>query len=167
LVAKRRWLVVGLVVMATLFAAGCVGHVRGMKDVRWLTDAEKEKVVAVALNTTEAKQRLAEYGPEYKTNLGWVCIVWGEGGKYSEWWAFEYDVVAKGLPRGEKVTVLPDGSKMREISIPDSAEIYSQVIINLGEPPQWQVYVAINPDTGRVALIEENPFNTGPQKQIN
>jgi hypothetical protein len=163
-VTKWLWLTIGLVAMATLLVTGCAGHVRGMKDVRWLTDAEREKVVEIALATPQATERLAQYGPDYKADLSWVSIVWSKNGQFSQWRSFEYNVVATGLPRGIQLTVLPDGTKISMEGVPESAEIYSWVQIDFGEPSKWQVYVAVNPDTGKVAFVQGNPFNTGPQR---
>jgi hypothetical protein len=163
LIKKGLSLAIGLVAMAALLVTGCAGHVRGMKDVRWLTDAEKEKMVEIALATPQATERLAQYGPAYKADLSWVTIVWEDDGQYSEWRNYEYDIVATGLPRGEQVITVPGSSEqMRMMGVPESAEIYSWVVINFGEPPEWQVYVAVNPDTGRVALFEENPYRMEP-----
>ena len=164
LIKKGLSLAIGLVAMAALLVTGCAGHVRGMKDVRWLTDAEREKVVEIALATPQATERLAQYGPEYKADLSWVSIVWSKNGQFSQWRSFEYDIVSTGLPRGIQLTVLPDGTKISMEGVPESAEIYSWVQIDFGEPSQWQVYVAVNPDTGKVAFAQENPFNSGPQK---
>ena len=159
---KRLYLAASLLVVIALLAGGCVGHPRGMKDVRWLTEDEKNRVIEIALGTPEASGRLKEYGSQYTASLGWVAIVWGNS-EYSEWRSFDYDIVETGVPRGT-VEVTPEGSteKIVVAGVPESAELYSWVVINFGEPPEWQVYVAVNPDTGKVALVEENPFRTGP-----
>ena len=115
-----------------------------MKSPRLLTDEEKEKVIEIALKTPEALKQF-EKDSHYNTKLSWIAIVW-ENSEYSEWWGIDYDWKTDpnlGLVSG-------------------AAEFYSRVVINFGEPPQWQVSVAINPDTGKVALVEENPFRTGP-----
>ena len=134
-----------------------------MKDVRWLTEDEKNRVIEIALHTPEAERAREGYGPQYTASLGWVAIVWDKGGEYSEWRSFDYDIVETGVPRGT-VEVTPEGSteKIVVAGVPESAEFYAWVVINFGEPPEWQVYVAVNPDTGKVALVEENPFRTCP-----
>ena len=162
MIKKVLSLAIGLVALAALLLTGCAGHVRGMKDVRWLTDAEREKVVEIALATPQATERLAQYGPAYKADLSWVSIVWSKNGQFSQWRSFEYNVAATGLPLGIQLTVLPDGTKISMEGVPESAEIYSWVQIDFGEPSKWQVYVAVNPDTGRVALFEENPYRMEP-----
>jgi len=161
-VRKGLWLAASLLVVIALLAGGCVGHPRGMKDVRWLTEDEKNRVIEIALGTPEASGRLKEYGSQYTASLGWVAIVWGNS-EYSEWRSFDYDIVETGVPRGT-VEINPEGSseKIRVEGVSGSAEFYAWVVINFGEPPEWQVYVAVNPDTGKVALVEENPFRTGP-----
>ena len=137
-------------------------HPEGMKSLRWLTDAEKDRVIEIALNTPEALRQL-EKESHYETNLSWIAILWDSAGyEYSEYWGFEYEVVRSGIPRGFSQIITPDGEKIVGFRVPEEAEIYSRVTINFGEPPRWQVSVAVNPDTGKVALVEENPFRTGP-----
>jgi len=154
-------LLISLLVVMALLMGGCAeptsspqpapvsegpsaGHPQGMKSPRLLTEEEKDKVIEIALNTPEALKQL-EKDSHYNTKLSWIAIVW-ENSEYSEWWGIDYDWKTDpnlGLVSG-------------------AAEFYSRVGINFGEPPQWQVSVAINPNTGEVALVEENPFRTGP-----
>lgn len=141
---KGLWLAASLLVMAILLIGGCAGHPKGMESLRWLTDAEKDRVIEIALNTSEAL-KWQEKESQYEADLGWIAIVW-ENSHYSEWRGIVYEWEAD-----------PNFS-----FVPESAEFYSRVVINFGEPPRWQVSVAVNPDTGKVALVEENPFRTGP-----
>ena len=119
-------------------------HPEGMKSLRKLTDDEKDKVIDIALTQTKAAKYLKEYS-QYRTDLSWIAIVW-ENSEYSEWRGIRYE-----WETDENLKY-----------VPESAVYYSRVVINFGEPPQWQVMAAINPDTGKVALVEENPFRTGP-----
>ncbi len=116
-----------------------------MKSLRWLTDAEKDRVIEIALNTPEALQAREAYGP-YKTSLGWVAIDWRD--HVGDHFGLDYDY--------------EQAEEWISEHVPESAEFYSRVVINFGEPPQWQVMAAINPDTGKVALVEDYPFRTGP-----
>jgi len=128
-----------------------------MKSLRWLTDAEKDRVIEIALNTPEALKQL-EKESHYETSLSWIAIVW-DNSEYSEYRGLDYEwVEEKILPPPPKD--MPPGVVMS--TVPESAEFYSRVVINFGEPPRWQVMVAVNPDTEKVALVEENPFRTGP-----
>jgi len=120
------------------------GHPQGMKSPRLLTDEEKEKVIEIALKNPEALEQLEKFS-HYNTKLSWIAIVW-ENSESAEWWGIKYDW--ENDPNLDLVS--------------GEAEFYSRVVINFGEPPQWQVMAAINPDTGKVALVEENPFRTGP-----
>ncbi len=115
-----------------------------MKSPRLLTDEEKVKVVEIALKTPEAVKAQTEYSYN-EAKLSWIAIVW-ENSEYSEWWGIDYDW--KNDPNLSLVS--------------GAAEFYSRVVINFGEPPQWQVYVAVNPDTGKAVVVQENPFRTGP-----
>lgn len=154
---KRLWLAVSLLVVMALLVGGCAGQPEGMKSLRWLTEAEKAKVIEIALNTPQALKQLEKYS-QYKTDLSWIAIVW-DNSEYSEYWGLDYEWVEEEilppLPKDMPLVVVMS-------TVPESAEFYSRVVINLGEPPQWQVMAAINPDTGKVALVEENPFRRGP-----
>jgi hypothetical protein len=154
---RTVWLVTSLLVVMTLLVGGCAGHPQGMKSLRWLTDAEKTKVIEIALNTPEAKKAREEYGV-YGASLSWLAVRWS-GADYEEYWGLDYEWVDEEVLPPPPEDMPPD---MVFTPIPESAEFYSRVTLRFGEPPQWQVSVAINPDTGKVALVEENPFRTGP-----
>jgi len=166
---KRLMVAASLLVAVALLVSGCAGqpaeqpteqsseHPEGMKSLRWLTDTEKDKVIEIALNTSQALKQLEKYS-HYETNLSWIAIVW-DSSEYSEYWGLDYEWVDEDVlppPPDE----MPPGIVLA--TVPESAEFYSRVVINFGEPPQWQVMAAINPDTGKVALVEEYPFRTGP-----
>ena len=131
---KKLWIVVSLLVIVVLLATGCAGHPKGMKSLRWLTDAEKERVIEIALTTPEALQAKDAYGP-YSTSLGWVAIDWRD--HVGDLFGLDYECVDEGVPA----------------YVPESAEFYSWVEIDFGEPPQLELRVAINPDTGKVAHV--------------
>ena len=141
---KRLWLAASLLVIAALFVGGCAGHPKGMKSLRWLTEAEKERVVEIALNTQEAKEAREVHGV-YTTSLSWVAINW-----YiyhaAELRGLDYEVVDK----------IPD-------NVPESAEYYSRVEIYFGEPPRVLMRVAVNPDTGEVANVEAHGLKILPK----
>ncbi len=154
---KSLWLVLILLVVVTLLAVGCSRHPEGMKSLRWLTDAEKDEVIEIALNTREAKKAKQEYGV-YQASLSWLAVRWG-GSDYEGYWGLDYEWVDEEILPPPPDDMPPD---IVFTPIPESAEFYSRVILRFGEPPQWQVSVAVNPDTGKVALVEENPSRTGP-----
>ncbi len=121
------------------------GHPRGIASPRLLTGEEKEKVIESALKTPEALKQMGKFA-QYDVALDWVAIVW-ENSEVSEWRVINYDW--KNDPNFGLVS--------------GGAEFYSEVLINFGEPHTWQVYVAVNPDTGKAVFVQENPFNTGPE----
>ena len=130
--------------------------------MRWLTEAEKAKVIDIALNTTEAKKAREKYGA-YETNLSWLAANWN-GGKISEDWGLKYEWVdEKILPPPPKNA--PPDIHIHLETVPETAEFYSRVIINFGQPRQWQVSVAVNPDTGKVAFVKEYLFSATPFSQ--
>ncbi|MDP2730851.1 MAG: hypothetical protein Q8O55_10275 [Dehalococcoidales bacterium] len=148
---KRLWLTAILLVIVVLLA-GCAGHPKGMKSLRWLTDAEKEKVTEIALNTPEAVQAKNNYGT-YTTSLDWVAIDWHDHAFDS--FGIDYDYQQ------------PESQKWISEHVPKSAEFYSEVIINFGEPPQLESRVAINPDTGKVANIQQFGLKLPPYYKNN
>jgi hypothetical protein len=115
-----------------------------MKNPRLLTDDEKEKVLEIALKTPEALAQLEKLS-HYDAKLNWNAIVWRDS-EISEWRSLDYDWETD--PNTSLVTA--------------GSEYYAAVVINFGQPPQWQVYVAVNPDTGKAVTVMENPFRTGP-----
>ncbi len=143
-VRKRLWLVASLLVIAALLAGGCAGHPKGMKSLRWLTDAEKEKMIEIALKTPEALS-LLEKESHYRASVGgWVAINWF--GNETVGHGLDYDWVDKEIPA----------------DVPESAEFFSQVEIYFGEPAHYLLQIAINPDTGKVALVLVHGLKTIP-----
>ena len=142
---KKLGLIASLLVVIALLAVGCSGHPRGMKSLRLLTDAEKDRVIEIALNTPEALQAKNTYG-SYETSLGWVAISWRGNASDSFGIDYEYD---------------QDKKWITEV-VPKSAEWYSRVAIEFGEPPRLLLRVAVNPDTGKVANVELHGLKLPP-----
>jgi hypothetical protein len=108
------------------------------------TYSEKARVTAAALDTPEIRAQLKKE-PVYKTNLSWIAIVWN-GSQTSELRVLDYDW--RNDPNFALVT--------------RSSVFYALELFNFGEPANWQVYMAVNPDTGKAFVVMENPFRTGP-----
>jgi hypothetical protein len=143
---KGLWLTISLLLIVALLVVGCTGHPKGIESLRWLTDAEKDRLIEIALNTPEALS-LLEKGSQYETRVGWAAINWRDNG--GEVTLFDYECVEKGVPEG----------------VPESAEFYSQVEIYIGEPdyyPKYLLNVAINPDTGKVVHVVGHPLKKLP-----
>ncbi len=135
---KTLWLVASLLA-ATFLLSGCISHPEGMKSLRYLTDAEKEKVTEIALDTLEALQAKKIYGT-YTTSLDWIAIDWHD--HTANFYGIDYDYQQ------------PETQKWITEVVPKSTEFYSRANIEFGEPPQLLLRIAINPDTGKVANIE-------------
>ena len=120
------------------------GYPKGMEKPRLLTEEEKAKVIEIALNTPEAQEAKEKYGV-YKTGLGWVAIMKNESGGTSSW-GFDYEMVDN----------IPD-------MIPKDARFYSRVEIYFGEPEQLLMRIAVNPDTGEVAIIDRHGLKILPK----
>ena len=137
---KKLWLTASLLITVAILVSGCSGHPEGMKSLRWLTDAEKDRVIEIALNTPEA---LGLPGTEtyYEASVEWVAINWVNDHAADIFWGLDYEDVDGGVPE----------------HVPESAEFYSQVEIYIAGATYYPMYllrVAINPDTGKVAHIE-------------
>ena len=81
---------------------------------------------------------LLEKESQYETSVKWMAISWLD----HEFYVLDYESVDKGVPA----------------TVPELAEFYSQVEIYIGEPayyPKYLLSVAINPDTGKVAHVEQ------------
>jgi len=116
----------------------------GMEKPRWLTDAEKAKVVEIALKTPEAKAARDSYGA-YRTAFSWEAIKKNESGGLSLW-GFDYEMV-DNIP----------------VNIPKDAGIFLRVEIYFGEPERLLMRVAVNPDTGEVANVESHGLKILPE----
>lgn len=115
------------------------GHPKGMESLRWLTDAEKDRVIEIALNTPEALA-LLETETYYEASVRWVAINWLND-HAAALWELDYEEADGGVPEG----------------VPESWELYSQVEIYIAGATYYPMYllrVAINPDTGEVAHVE-------------
>ena len=167
---KRLGLVASFLVVMVLLVSGCLGqpdeppsgpsptppedaeHPKGMESPRELTDAEKAKVVEIALNTREALEWL-EKESKYDTRLAWAAIVW-KNSKCAEWRLIDYDWEAD-----ENLEY-----------VPESAVFYVDVFINFGDPVERKLNVDINPDTGEVVYFQGYPprgIEPNPPKDTN
>lgn len=143
---KGLLLAAGLLATLALLAVGCNGHPKGMESLRWLTDAEKDRVIEIALEVPELAGAKEAYGV-YTTEFRWVAIEWLDNGANLTW--LDYDYVEAGIPA----------------AISESAEFYSGIIIDFGEPPRDEYRLAINPDTGEVASVEGHGLKTVPAEE--
>lgn len=141
---KGLWLATSSLIATALLLGGCAGDPKGMKSPRELTEDEKDRVMEIALNTPEAS-KWRERESKYKTGLRWIAVVW-ENSEASEWLSLDYEWEADENYQ----------------FIPESAAIYPEVRIWFGEPTQWIVQVAVDLDTGKVALVEEYPARGSP-----
>lgn len=140
-----RWSTgITLLTVASLLLSGCAVHPKGLDKPRDLTDAENAGVVEIALSTPEAQRQLESKAP-YTTEVNWLAVIWSG----SEWSAY-YHINAEWKTD-------PNLS-----NVPDSAVFYPYVTIRFGEPATWQIAVAIDLETGIVALVHEYPAGKGP-----
>jgi hypothetical protein len=133
------------------------------KNLRWLTDEEKAKITEIALNTDLAKE-CRQKESQYKTAIDWYALNPDPSGQgYSGYTRFEYDTVAKGIPRGTATVTDPDsGQTYTYLGVPENAEIYPGVTIWFGE--EWVVSVAVDVDSGEVKYEESYPNLSNPNR---
>lgn len=133
------------------------------ENLRWLTDAEKDKLIEIALNTSRAQECLQE-GSEYTTDISWIALTPADTGKgYSGYRIFDYEIVAEGIPRGT-VDITPPDSPERIVSVgvPEEAEIYPCVHIDFAEPSALVVMSAIDLDAEMTVYSDYYPQRRGP-----
>ena len=139
----RRLLFI-VVTITSFVLSACTSNPSGLPSPRSLTDAEKQNAVRIALGTPEAKQQLAN-GAQYTADVRWAAIIW-KGTGYAMWEGISADW----------------STDPNRALIPAGAQYYIDVLVDFGQPAYWQVYVDIAPDSGKVALLQQNPFNNGP-----
>ena len=114
------------------------------RNLRWLTEEEKARVIEIAMNTPEAKEAIERYGV-YRTGLGWVAIKQNKsGGKSIS--TFDYWMV-ENVPE----------------YIAEDAKFYSQAEIYFGEPEQLLMRIAVDLDTEKAVNIETHGLKILPK----
>jgi hypothetical protein len=91
---KAQVIVALLLILAVTLVGGSCHRARVLTS---LTDAEWEKALQIALETPEVKMQIENNIP-YKTQRGWVGIVW----KFShaaELWGIDYGTPESNIPR--------------------------------------------------------------------
>ena len=147
---KYKLLIVTLLLSAiSSLLFSCAGHPKGLDEPKQLTDYEKNRTFEIALNTPEVQRQLQKEA-HYTTELDWLAVIWNG----SEWSAY-YHI-------NEEWEIDPNLS-----NVPDSAVFYPYVTIRFGEPATWQITVAVDLETGIVALIHEYPAGKGPSQSAN
>ena len=110
----------------------------GWTQPRLLTDAEKAKVIEIAINSTNVKNWLNGKTDYKMGGIYWFVITWNNG-TMQEYECPEYDVVTTGVPGW----VSPNGWW------------YPAVTLSLGEwGSMTQMQMAIDVDNGKVAYVD-------------
>lgn len=133
LALNRLWLVTSLLLIQVVLISGCAGHPKGMKDLRWLADAEKDRVIEIALNSPKALESKKRES-KYEVELEWIGLTWANS-EISSVSTYPYEEI--------------EGAK--ELFETEQA-VFPGVRIYLGEPPQWSVDVAV--DLGTKTAID-------------
>jgi hypothetical protein len=124
-------------------------------NLRWLTEAEKDRVIEIALATRKALEWLQKES-QYKTEIKWIALRPDPSGKdYSGYNKYEYETVETGIPVYSDDMIILNGDQK-------VAEVYPDVTIWFGEPIKWVVSVAIDLDEEKAVFIEDYPARNGP-----
>jgi hypothetical protein len=138
---KAQVIVALLLILAVTLVGGSCHRARVLTS---LTDAEWEKALQIALETPEVKMQIENNIP-YKTQRGWVGIVW----KFShaaELWGIDYGTPESNIP--------PE--------VPGSAVIYPQISLLFGEPERLLIRVAVDLAAQKAVHIEQYPLKPLP-----
>lgn len=109
----------------------------GWQQPRPLTDAEKARVVEIAVNSPEASAWLKGRTDHRVAPVDWYAIIWRDG-KVAAWYVSEYKVVSEGIPS----------------SISPYAYWYPGVTIALGQGTIYQMQIAVDLDAGKTAMVD-------------
>jgi len=145
-----------IVAMVSLFAS-CQHHPRsiridhvgaeGFDSPQELTDSQKERIVELILNTTEAREPTQ---PVYRTWLMWTAIVWDDS-YYSYKDSFDLEEVES------------DPGYQR---VPESARWYPGATLYFGDPQaptaEWLIQAHVDLEAGKVVYISSRPYSAAP-----
>ncbi len=174
------WVVVSLLVIAGLLTGGCTqsaplqpAPVSGVlpaehptdfpKNLRWLTEEEKERIIEIAMSTPRAQECLGEES-EYTSRISWVALTPSSTGKgYSGYRIFEYEIVKEGIPRGT-VDIIPPGypEKIVSVGVSEEDEIYPCVHLHFAEPLALTIMAAIDLEKEKSVYVDYYPQRRGP-----
>jgi hypothetical protein len=130
------------------------------ENLKQLTDGEKDKAVAIALETREAQELFQKYG-EYTTRLQWIVMYRdpsGEGCAAYQW--FEYEIVETGIP------IYKSPNRVINQADDENAEIYPNVHITFGDPAEYMLSVAVDMKKETAIHSDLYPGNMGPHVEI-
>ncbi|MFC1967917.1 hypothetical protein ACFLVX_00805 [Chloroflexota bacterium] len=127
---------------------GCSKPPAGLESPRWLTQAEKDKVIEVAFKTVEAREWV-EKGKISSTNSIWMALIW-DNSDFSGFYSIRYEWT--------------NDDNLR--NVPQEAVWYPGVIIRFGDPAEWQVTAAVDLDSEKAVYVTQNPYRTGPRQEI-
>ncbi len=144
---KRLYLPAILLISIAILVGGCGSP----KAIKPLTDAEKEKMIEIALADPEVSKWL-DTEDVYSTEVGWSAVGWNDS-EATGWARLEYEEIADGkLPTdrvfpSDRVTINPD------------------VHISVGEPAGKHLHVAIDREKMEVVNVELMPGrpSAGPE----
>lgn len=143
---------VTLLLMVSLLIIGCSDHPKGITEPRPLSSEEKAELVSKAFTTDEVKS-VIERKEFYQVTIGWSMIEWRDDGTlYEISINHEYDY--------------EDFREQFEEGLAEGKELFSAVIIDMGDPIDYQVIVSIDPDTMKIADVRAHPLTPVTNRHI-
>lgn len=140
-------LAAGILAVLSIAAFGCSARPAGMESPAALSEAEKNKVIEIALDTPEAQQHLEEES-SYTTDLVWVAIVW-RGGEAAE------------------IRYLPFENPQSDPNyrlVPEEAVWYPGATIRFGQPSSRVVQAAVDLETDQPVNVMSSPDLSSPDR---
>ena len=135
---KRLWLIISLLVAASLLVGGCTS-----KAIKPLTDNEKDAMIQIALAHPEVSKWL-ETADVYSIEVGWSAVGWNNS-EATGWARLEYEEIA-------------DGNLPSDKAFPSrTTSIYPDVHVRVGEPARLHLHVAFDREKKEVVAIQLMP----------
>jgi hypothetical protein len=137
------------------------------EGVRPLTDAEKDRLINIAMDTPQAQQR----GAASSTTIAWGAIVWKNQAmtEWGQYRTFPYSIVQTGVPQ-PGFTLTQPGVTPALVSgeVPQDADFYPEVRLFYQQyTPHWTVIVDINLNTWQPVLVQSNGVvDRGPGPRV-
>lgn len=141
-----------MLLISLLLIIGCSNHPKGITEPRLLSGGEKAELVRTAFTTDEIKS-VIERKEFYRVTIGWSMIEWRDNGTL-------YEININNKYDYE------DYQEHFEEGLAAGKELFPAVIIDMGEPIDYQVIVSINPDTMKIADIQAHPLTPVTNKHI-
>jgi hypothetical protein len=139
------------------------------EGVRPLTDAEKDRLINIAMDIPQAQHR----GAASSKTIAWGAIVWKNQAmtEWGQYRTFPYSIVQTGVPQpGFTLTQPGVAPALVSGEVPQDSDFYPEVRLFYQQyTPHWMVIVDINLNTWQPVLVQSNGVvdrGSGPRVTI-